>query len=72
MLQAEQIEELVLVVQAMDRETLIDQMTHYQGAFPVDFTADFLSTLSLDRLRHIFLAVCIQSSRIPSTLSNAA
>jgi len=65
MLQSEQIEELISLVSALDREALVRQFTAYRGAFPVDFTNEFLTTQSLERLRHIFVALCLQSQRMP-------
>jgi hypothetical protein len=38
----------------------------------VDFTADFLNRLPVDRLRHIFVAMCLQSQRMPDGFSHAA
>jgi hypothetical protein len=73
MLQTQQIEELILLISAMDRPTLIAQMTHYHADFPLDFTRDFLDTVELDRLRHIFLALCLHHQHVPDvTTSNAA
>jgi hypothetical protein len=72
MLQAEQVEELICVVSAMDREGLIQQFAQWQGRFPVDFTEDFLRLTPLERLRHIFVALCLQSQQVPDTLGAAA
>ena len=65
MLQAEQIEELICLVSALDRENLIRQFSNYRGAFPLDFTAEFLERAPLERLRHIFVAICLQSQMLP-------
>ena len=65
MLASDQVEELISLVASLDREALIQQFGIYRGNFPLDFTSDFLTSLSLDRLRHIFLAVCLQNQRIP-------
>ena len=65
MLRAEQVEELMSLVSALDRETLIRQFQCYQASFPLDFSADFLRTSSLERLRHIFVAVCLQTQHMP-------
>ncbi len=62
----EQIEELICLLASLDREALIEQFAHYPSAFPIDFTPAFLDSLSTDRLRHIFMAICIQSKRMPS------
>jgi len=72
MLQGEQIEELICLVSAMDRPTLVRQFHQYRASFPLDFTDEFLDTAPMDRLRHIFIAVCLQSQHLPETLSQAA
>ena len=68
MLASEQVEELICLVAAMDRSTLVGQIHEYHATFPLDFTADFLSTVSLDRLRHIFVALCLQQQHMPEIL----
>jgi hypothetical protein len=65
MLRSEQVEELICLVSAMDRETLTRQFQLYRANFPLDFTPEFLSQLPLDRMRHIFLAICLQSKQMP-------
>ncbi len=65
MLQAQQVEELICVVAVLDRGGLIRQFQDYRGNFPIDFTTDFLSTAPVERLRHIFVALCLQHQRMP-------
>lgn len=65
MLQSEQIDELICLVAVMDRENLVAQFQNYQGRFPVDFTPEFLANTPIERLRHIFLALCLQNQRFP-------
>lgn len=65
MLQAQQVEELISVVSALDRGGLIHQFHSYRGSFPIDFTAEFLTSQPVDRLRHIFVALCLQNQRMP-------
>jgi hypothetical protein len=65
MLKAHQVEELVCVVSALGREALLGQFHTYRASFPVDFTDAYLQALSTERLRHLFLAVCLQSQRMP-------
>ena len=38
-----------------------------RASFPVDFTPDYLTAQSIDRLRHIFLAMCLHCQRLPET-----
>lgn len=65
MLQADQVEELVMIVGALDRTMLIEQFRTYRASFPVDFTKEFLEQQDTERLRHLFLALCLQSQRMP-------
>lgn len=65
MLQANQVEELICLVSALDRDALVRQFHNYQSKFPLDFTPDFLNQQPIDRLRHIFVALCLQCQRVP-------
>jgi hypothetical protein len=66
MLQTEQVEELICLISAMDRNALAALIQNYRATFPVDFTPEFLSQQPVERLRHLFLAVCLQSQRMPT------
>ena len=65
MLQPQQVEELICVVSALDRAALARQFREFRATFPLDFTPEFLATADLDRLRHIFVALCLQSQQMP-------
>ncbi len=65
MLQTEQLEELICLVSVLDRPTLMRQFREIESSFPVDFTTDFLEAQPLDRIRHIFLALCLQCRQFP-------
>ena len=65
MLQPEQVEELICVVSSLDRPALVRQFREFRATFPVDFTPEFLDTSDLDRLRHIFVALCLQCQQMP-------
>jgi hypothetical protein len=67
-----QIEELIQLVGSLDREGLMRQFDQYQANFPLDFTPDFLETAPLERLKHIFVAVCLQSQRMPEEVASEA
>jgi hypothetical protein len=71
MLQPTQIEQLIKLVAAMDRQILVSQCRCFHGAFPVDFTEDYLRRMPLDRLRHVFVALCLQNSYLPSEAAEA-
>jgi hypothetical protein len=70
MLHAEQIEELITVVSALDRAALVQHLRSYQASFPVDFTREFLERQPVDRLRHLFVAMCLQQQRLPQLESS--
>ena len=65
MLQGEQIEELLCLVSALDRDALVRQFSCYRATFPLDFSPEFLHTAPLERLQHIFVAICLQSQKMP-------
>jgi hypothetical protein len=64
-LHAQQVEELVNLVTAMSRQTLIDQFRTYRASFPVDFTREYLEAQDIEQLKHLFLALCLQTQRMP-------
>jgi hypothetical protein len=43
----------------MDRPQLVDLLRGMECSFPLDFTDEYLSEVSVDRLRHIALAASI-------------
>jgi hypothetical protein len=72
MLQAQQVEELICLVSVLDRSTLIRQFGEFPARFPVDFTPSFLESLPVDRVRHLFLALCLQCQHLPRLDAGAA
>ena len=68
MLAAEQLEEMICLVSALDREALIHQFANFPAHFPIDFTPAFLESLPLDQVRHIFLALCLQCQKFPAMM----
>jgi hypothetical protein len=62
----DRLEEFAHIVGAMQRDELIERMLHFRGRFPVDFTPAFLARQSDERLRHIFLAMCLQQGELPT------
>lgn len=71
-LDTEQVEELICLVSSMDRHDLTSRFLTFRGTFPVDFTPEFLQGLSVDRLRHIYVALCLQTRRIPVEVTTPA
>ncbi len=71
MLASEDVDALICLIATWDRETLKRQFLAFDSSFPVDLTPAFMDALSVDRLRHIFLALCLQNRRTP-TMAAAA
>jgi hypothetical protein len=65
MLKAHQVEELVEIISALPRAALMLQFCTYRASFPVDFTKEYLESQDIEQLRHLFLAMCLQSQRMP-------
>jgi hypothetical protein len=65
MLAVDQIEELICVLSTWDRRMLISQFETFRSSFPVDFTPEFLGRAPVEKLRHLFLALCLQNQRLP-------
>ena len=63
------IEELLCTVATWDRDQLVTQFLTHESRFPIDFTPDFYQTQSVDRLRHIFVAMFVQNSRRTSMVA---
>jgi hypothetical protein len=59
------VEELITIVSGLDKDSLLQQFREYPASFPLDFTPDFLDHQPLERLQHLFVAVCLQSKRLP-------
>jgi hypothetical protein len=72
MLMPVQIEELITLVGSLDRDGLVRQFDEYQANFPVDFSHEFLSSTPLERLKHIFVALCLQTQRMPGVAASQA
>ena len=65
MLQSHQVEQLICLVSSLDRAALKNQFESYRSGFPLDFTEEFLTNQPLERLKHIFVALCLQNQRMP-------
>jgi hypothetical protein len=67
MLESHQVEELICLVSSLDKVALTTQFLSFNGSFPIDFTPEFLDKLPVERLRHIFVALCLQAQYLPAT-----
>jgi hypothetical protein len=56
-------EELAKAVAEMDRDDLIAMLGRMRCVFPLDFTEEFLRSVSLEKLRHIVLSAGLHSRR---------
>ena len=65
------VDELICLIATWDHDTLKRQFLAFRGSFPVDLTPAFMDTLSVDRLRHIYLALCLQSRRTSAAAAAA-
>ena len=65
MLQSHQVEQLICLVSSLDRDALKRHFQTYPSGFPLDFTEEFLTSQPLERLKHIFVALCLQNQRMP-------
>ena len=72
MLQSHQVEQLICLVSSLDRDALKRQFQDYPSGFPVDFTEEFLTSQPLERLKHIFVALCLQNQKMPSVATPQA
>lgn len=54
----ETIDKLSHEIVGLDRDALIRRLREMPCTFDLDFTDEFLQSVSLGRLRHIILAVC--------------
>jgi hypothetical protein len=72
MIPAQQVEDLITLVSGLDRNSLLRQFQEYPASFPLDFTPDFLSHQPLERLQHLFVAVCMQSKKVPLGVDGVA
>ncbi len=52
-------EDLARIVAEMDRDGLIDMLNRMECTFRIDFTEEFLRTVSLEKLRHIVLSASL-------------
>ena len=47
----------------MNRSEVILRLTHFDGPVNLDFTSEYLETLSAEKLRHILLAAEVTGRR---------
>ncbi|MBN2456043.1 MAG: hypothetical protein JXB29_05835 [Sedimentisphaerales bacterium] len=58
---ASNFEQTATSITALGRNELKRRIKDFRGRFRLDFTEDYLNTISVDRLRHILLAATINA-----------
>ena len=53
----------------MDRASLIEALRGLECDFKLDFDEEFFAGVSIERLRHILLAVCMHAHELPAQLA---
>ena len=65
MLGSNQVDEVICLLASWDRQMLISEFLAFHSDFPVDLTPEYLSKMSDENIRHVFLAMCLQNQRAP-------
>ncbi|NLW86757.1 MAG: hypothetical protein GXY38_07775 [Planctomycetes bacterium] len=60
----EAVESLVQRIAGMKRPGLIKELRSLDCNFPIDFSDEFLQTVSIERLRHIILAASLHTRTV--------
>lgn len=61
MIAKDSLEQTATSIAALDRDELQRRIKGFRGRFKLDFTEDYLNSLTVDRLRHILLAALINA-----------
>ncbi len=56
-------EKMAMMITSLDRDEIKNRLLHFEGRFKLDFTEDYLESLSIDRLRHILLAAMTTNAK---------
>jgi hypothetical protein len=68
MLANDQVDMLICELATWDRQMLTHQFLAFESRFPLDVTPEFLSGLTEEQIRHLFLAVCVQNQKLPEAV----
>lgn len=52
-------EQTITSITSLGRDELKRRIKNFKGRFKLDFTEDYLNSISVDRLRHVLLAALI-------------
>jgi hypothetical protein len=61
MIAKDSLEQTATSIAVLDRDELKRRITGFRGRFKLDFTEDYLNSLTVDRLKHILLAALINA-----------
>ena len=65
MLDQAQLQQAVATIATLDRGEIARQLRRDEIRFPVDFTPEWIASRSLDELRHVYAAICLQCDLMP-------
>lgn len=65
MLSAKQREMLLSRVSRLSREQIVVELQRCPSRFPIDLTDEWIARQSIEDLRHVFAAVCLQCEHLP-------
>jgi hypothetical protein len=71
MMHADQVEEMVCLISSLDRPALTHHLIEFRANFPVDFTPEFLEGQTVERLRHLLFALCMQAQHVLTAAEEA-
>jgi hypothetical protein len=72
MLTPQKSQQVLRIIERLDRRQIIQQMRACPARFPIDLTDDWLRTQPLEELRHVYAAICIQCDVMPEDPARAA
>jgi len=61
MIAKESLEQTATSIAALETDELKRRIKNFRGRFKLDFTEDYLNSLTVDRLRHILLAALVNA-----------
>ncbi len=61
MIARESLEQTATSIAALERDELKRRIKGFRGRFRLDFTEDYLNSLTVDRLKHILLAALVNA-----------
>ena len=68
-MQGKELETLVSRIASLDRAELVAVLRGLDCDFRLDFTDEFLSTVSIERLQHIVLAASLHAHHLPAVVA---